>query len=419
MSDRRFALVPLVAIAALALAGCAGRGASDWASVRELTPSFLIGELATDASLAADRHGHVALTWVTGDETGQDLWLALSADSGLTFAPPVRVNPRHGSVSSEAECRPIAALGPAGELLLAWSERRGDSASVADLVVRASADAGRTLGPVVIVNDDAADGRPTFHGYASLAALPNGDWFAVWMDSREHTREAEGMERASLFYALSSDGGQSWSDNRPLSGRACAHCRVSAVADSTGLLAVSYRAAQSGVRDPALAVTRDRGMTVAIDTVLAPDGWRLDLCPVDGPALTMDHAGGGHVAWHSGAGAGGTWLAPWRAETGIAGLRRSLADSLVDAGHPRLARLGDATLVVLEGRTRADRAHGVIAVRSLDAEGDLTPWLFLGADARHAAVAAAGDRAALVCWSERGDQGEHVRLVRVTPQRRP
>lgn len=419
MNDRPFAIIPFVAVAALALSGCAGRGAGDWASVRELTPPFLVGERATDASLAADRHGHVALTWVTGDETGQDLWLALSADSGLTFAPPVRVNPRHGSVSSSAECRPIAALGPAGELLLAWSERRADSASVADLVVRASADAGRTFGPPVIVNDDVEDARPTFHGYASLAALPNGDWFAVWMDSRERTNEALGMERASLFYALSSDGGQSWSDNRPLSGRACAHCRVTALADSAGLLAIAYRAADAGVRDPALAVTRDRGMTVAIDTVLAPDGWRIDMCPVDGPAITMDHAGGGHIAWHSGAGAGGTWLAPWRAETGIAGLRRSLADSLAGASHPRLARLGDATLVALEGGTKSDSGRSVIALRSLEPDGSFTPWLFLGADARHAALAAAGDHAALVCWSERADQGDRLRLVRVTPRERP
>lgn len=264
------------------------------------------------------------------------------------------------------------------------------------------------------MNDDAEDDRPSFHGYAALAPLPNGDWFAVWMDSREHRAPELHTQRASLFYALSSDGGQSWSDNRPLTNRACACCRVSAIADSAGTIAIAYRAVGSGMRDPALLVTHDRGRTVAIDTVLTPDGWHLDACPVDGPALTLDHAGAGHIAWHSGTGAGGTWLAPWRTETGIAGLRRSLADSLLGAGHPRLARMGDATLVALEGSTRESAGRGVIGVRSLEPGGALTPWLFLGAGAGDATVAATGERSALVGWIERVDQGERLRLARVT-----
>jgi len=376
-----------------------------------MTPAFLVGGSARDPSLAADRHGRVALTWVTGDSGGQDLWLSLSADSGSTFAPPVRVNSRHGSVASDAESRPITALGPAGELLVAWSERREGWPSVADLVVRASADGGRTLGPPSVVNDDAADGRPSFHGSGSLVALPNGDWFAVWVDTREHTSSPKGGERASLFSALSSDGGQSWSDNRSLTSRACACCRVAALADTDGTIAVAYRTAVEGVRDPALLVTRDRGVSVALDTVLAADGWRAGECPMDGPAGTADRGGGGRVAWYSGA-ANAVWNVPWRA-TGIAGLRREVSDSLASGRHPCLLRLGDATLVALETAPRSVPAPGAIALRSLEPDGTLTPWLYLGAGARGAAMTAIGDHAALVGWTERGDQGERVRLARV------
>src|SRR5262245_57128858 len=376
-----------------------------------MTPAFLVGGSARDPSLAADRHGRVALTWVTGDSSGQDLWLSLSADSGSTFAPPVRVNSRHGSVASDAESRPITALGPAGELLVAWSERREGWPSVADLVVRASADGGRTLGPPSVVNDDAADGRPSFHGSGALVALPNGDWFAVWVDTREHTSSPEGSERASLFSALSSDGGQSWSDNRSLTSRACACCRVAALADSDGTIAVAYRTAVEGVRDPALLVTRDRGVSVALDTVLAADGWRAGECPMDGPAGTADRGGGGRVAWYSGA-ANAVWNVPWRA-TGIAGLRREVSDSLASGRHPCLLRLGDATLVALETAPRSVPAPGAIALRSLEPDGTLTPWLYLGAGARGAAMTAIGDHAALVGWTERGDPRARVRLARV------
>jgi hypothetical protein len=288
-------------ITASLLAGCGGLG-RDWASVKEVTPPFLTSGSASDPALAADRHGRVALTWVTCDSLGQDLWLALSADSGVTFAAPVRVNPRAGSVSSGAENRPVPVFGPGGVLVVAWSERRDRDSLVCDLVVRASGDGGRTLGAPVVINDDAEDGRPAFHGFPALAFLPDGGVFAAWVDHRERARANGGEPAASIFYARSSDGGQSWSDNRALTSQACARCRPMAVADAGGMVAVAYRDAGDGLRDPAIAISRNHGISFALDLVLVPDDWDVDACPIDGPVLTVDDAGGGAYAWYTGAG---------------------------------------------------------------------------------------------------------------------
>ena len=182
----------------------------------------------------------------------------------------------------------------------------------------------------------------------------------------------------------------------------------------TGLLAVAYRSGLDDLRDPALALSYDRGTSFSLDTVLAADGWRLAGCPVDGPALTLDHAGGGIFAWYTGAGGGGAWIAPWRANGGLMGIRRPLNDSLASARHPQLARLGSATLVAVEGRTQADQGRSVIAVRALEPDGALTPWLFLGANAAHAWTTPDGARSALVCWTEHGEDGDRVRVVRLT-----
>jgi hypothetical protein len=415
LSRRRYASILSCIALAILLAGCGGGDARDWTSVREVTPPFLFARTAGDPAIAADRHGRVALTWVTRDSLGQDLWLALSADSELTFSEPVRVNPRPGSVTSHAENRPLPVFGPGGEVMVAWSERRGSDPLVADLVARASDDGGRTLGPTVVINDDAEDGKAVFHGFPTLAFLPGGGVFAAWVDHREGARPSPGSEpSASLFYALSGDGGQSWSDNRPLTDQACPSCRPAALSDASGLVAVAYRSAGGDLREPALAISRDRGVSFALDTVLVMDGWRLTTCPADGPALAMEGTGGGHYAWVTGAGEGGAWVAPWRADGGLAGMRRSLSDSLSHTGHPRLARLGEATLIALEGRPRADSTRGVVAVRALDPDGTLTPWLFLGADAGDGWMATSDDRSALVCWSERGDEGGRVRVARVT-----
>ena len=74
---------------------------------------------------------------------------------------------------------------------------------------------------------------------------------------------------------------------------------------------------------------------------------------------------------------------------------------LLDAGHPRAALLGPATLIAVEARPRADTTSRVLAVRALDADGGLTPWTLLGANVETGWIAGLGPDAALACWSER------------------
>src|SRR5262249_8313406 len=195
--------------------------------------------------------------------------------SGSTFAEPVRVDPREGSVASQAESRPVPVFGPAGELLVVWSARRGHDPLVADLVASAIGAGGHSAAPPVVIHDHASDGPPVCHGFRAVAFLPGGSVFAAWLDHREAVRRGEGAgHAASIFYATSSDGGATWSDNRSLTARACPCCRPAAVGDADGVVAVAYRAEADDRREPALAIPRDRGTSFALDSVAVADGWR-------------------------------------------------------------------------------------------------------------------------------------------------
>jgi hypothetical protein len=403
----------------------ASRAPSDWASVREVTPSFLLALEATDPALAADEHGRVALTFVTRDSTGKNLWLSLSRDSGLTFAPAVRVNPRAGTVSSYAEGRPQAVFGPAGRLAIAWTERCADTARAFDLVVSASGDGGATLSPPAIVNDDrgidlrawrrahawSVPNPRAFHGFPALTFLADGTLFAAWLDEREFSGTGE-PPFSALYAAVSLDGGQSWSANTKLRDSVCACCRPMA-ATASGQVAVAYRNGARDVRDPALMISGDGGRTFHLDTLMSPDRWLLNMCPSQGPVLSFDSAAGGLYAWFTGAGTPGVYVMPWQSDRGPAGVKRMMADGLIAAEHPRLTSLGAATLIGVEGRRSDDTTRRVLAVRALDPDGSLTPWSFLGADVRAGWVTTLDPRTALACWSEQEPKQQRVRIARL------
>jgi hypothetical protein len=428
-SARRGAALALLA-GALAAASCApSRHPGDWVALREVTPAFLVSLGASDPALATDRRGRVALTYVTRDSTGRNAWLALSRDSGVTFSVPVRINARTGSVVSFPESRPLPAFGTSGEFAVIWTERSSDSARAADVVVRASGDAGVTLGPPAVVNDDDrlraqhVHDWPwlwhhpwtsnAWHAFPALTFLPDGSVFAAWLDERENPIGPGEPSTSSLYAAQSTDGGLHWGENQRIAASVCPCCRPVALADAEGRVAVAYRRGAADLRDPALAVSSDFGRTFALDTLISADRWLLKACPDQGAALTWNRGRGGHYAWYTGAEPAGVYLMPWHDDHGAAGVRRALADSLHDAESPRLAPLGESTLIGLEARPAADTTRHVFAVRTLDPGGSLTPWCFLGADASEGWLAGLDAHSAIACWVERDGESHRVRIARL------
>lgn len=409
-------LVP--AIAALAFAGACTPAppSAHWASVLETTPAFLADQPVFDPALAAGPGGRLALTYVTRSTAGADAWLALSVDSGATFRPPVRLNAHAGHVASFPESHPVAAFGPSGQLLIAWSAARDSGRFADDVVVRASDDAGEHFGPETFLNDDHEVARSTYHGFVTLAFTAGGRALAAWIDGRAASLAPGESEptQAEIWGAASDDGGHAWRANTRFAAEVCPCCCPSLRTNPT-VVVLAYRGARDSLRDPRLALSRDEGATFGVDTLVSDDRWKLPGCPTTGPALAAGPEGG-WIAWFTGATgadgeAPGVYVAPWRAASGGAGPRRALADSLGELSRPMLASLGSETLV---GALARGGTRHVVVLRTLSSSGVASPWLPLGANASAAAVAALDSRHACVAWIEQADAGPRLRVARLT-----
>jgi hypothetical protein len=98
---------------------------------------------------------------------------------------------------------------------------------------------------------------------------------------------------------------------------------------------------------------------------------------------------------------------------GAIGPRRALDDSLAGASFPMLARLGRGSIVGAIGTAGGDAGARVLAVRRLEPDGALSPWLHLGSGVRSGAVAGHGMHGAWAAWAERDEDRTRVRLARL------
>lgn len=420
------ALLALVALV-LAAASCSpARQGTPWPRVAELTPPFLVDASGADPSLAVDPAGRVALTWVTRDSLGADAWISVSTDSGARWSEPARLNEQPGRVSSYPESRPVAAWGQDGMLVAAWAASRPTGKYADDIAVRVSPDGGRSWGVASLVNDDRTDRSSTYHGFIALDVLADGRPFVAWIDGRFSAGSGDEPHVADIFASTSADRGANWSANTVVAGEVCPCCRLTLQAgvlpDGLSSIAVAYRTAQDELRDPRLAVSYDGGETFADDTLISADRWKLMGCPSMGPAVTMNGEGGQYL-WYTGespedsllAGrpAPGVYLVPWQRGLGASGPKRAIADSLRDAARPMLAQLDRGTMVAAIGKAVGGPERKVLAVRRLEPDGALTPWLYLGSGVRSGAVASHGTATAWAAWAELEGERTRVRVARL------
>jgi hypothetical protein len=246
----------------------------------------------------------VAVTWAAAANGKGDVFLATSRDSGRTFSAPVRVNSVEGTARISGEIAPrVAVSAGAGKepiITVTWNAK----SAATEIRTARSRDGGRTFVEEKSLQKAGSIGD---RGWQASTLDSRGTLHSIWLDHRamaaskaagdhsEHKGEHDGVamaQRSGLYYAA--DG----SPERELFKGVCYCCKTAMATGPKGEIYAAWRHVFAGnMRDMAFTMSRDGGKTFTPLTRVNQDGWSIQGCPDDGPAMAVDAKGTVHLVW--------------------------------------------------------------------------------------------------------------------------
>jgi hypothetical protein len=240
-------------------------------------------------TVAAD--GRVLLSWIEpASDQGHALRYVSRVKGGAWSAARTITEGRNWFVNW-ADFPSMAAL-PDGTLFAHWLAKSGPGTYAYDVRITTSRDGGKSWSSPIVPH---RDGTQTEHGFVSMTPWSAQEMGVVWLDGRKTAGASHGdhggatAEMSIMHTTLSSDG--RLGEETVLDGRVCDCCQTD-VAHAEGATVVVYRdRSDKEVRD--MSVVRFVDGRWSSPRSLASDGWEINGCPVNGPAIA---AAGADVA---------------------------------------------------------------------------------------------------------------------------
>jgi hypothetical protein len=233
-------------------------------------------------SLASDDKGGVFMTWTETLKDGAGHRLRLShRKAGGAWSEPVTVHEGRDFWRNWADFPGVGVFAD-GSVMVHWLARSGAATYDYNVTARISKDSGQTWGGPFLVNTDGGKGE---HGFVSFAATSKGMGVA-WLDGRE-TKGGHAGEHAMAggamtlrFAEFTSDGART--REFVLDAKVCDCCQTAMVDTPKGLLAAYRDRSDDELRD--ISLVRPFADRI-VPTDFSKDGWKINACPVNGPAL--------------------------------------------------------------------------------------------------------------------------------------
>ena len=424
---------PLVLTAVVASA-CAGERSPAPAVASSAEPSRITLSVAGRSNAAASVAAFgqtVAAVWTASTNDTSDVYISVSTDGGATFSAPARVNDIEGDARASGEQAARVMVGYRNAVHVVWPAKPGGQT-----VIRhsASKDGGRTFSPAETIAGASLTGA---RGWQAAALGYDGGVQVVWLDGRNAApmTHAHGKGASKSAFAKATarprrssesvggpmrpDGGPrqdifhaSWkSDSRPvehlIQANVCFCCKTAVVASGEKVYTAWRHIYPGSLRDIAVARSMDNGATFGPPIRVSEDGWKIDACPDDGPAMAADGHDGIHIAWPTLVAGDtprkGIFYSTLRGDSFAPRVRLDAGDA--DPAHPQIAADHHTnTAVVWDERTSERRR---IVFRPVT-DGAVEAPRFFDGDGVSYPVVAAGEGYWIVLWSAQDASGGSV-----------
>jgi hypothetical protein len=305
-------------------------------------------------SLAADAQGAL---WLARVLNGQVV-VSRSSDGGKTFGNDNIVNNEPENVRAENQNRPKIAVHGKTVVVL-WTQAL-ETRFAGNVRFARSADGGLTFSVPQTIN---ADHNDIGHGFSALAMNPDGKLAIAWIDARDSAAAKIAGRRfigSSIYYTLSGDAGNTFSENQRLAANSCQCCRLGLAFAPDGVAVALWRHVfGKDTRDFATA-----RLAVGSTVVRASeDNWHIDGCPHHGGDIAIDERGRQHLVWFT-----GSAEKPGLFYRRVDGkrLRRPLpfGNNAAQAGHPAVFAHGEQ--VHIAWREFSNDAYQLLSMHSDD-----------------------------------------------------
>lgn len=250
-----------------------------------------IGSMAPDLSLAPD--GRLLLSWINRQPGRRNaLQFNTYTREGVWQSQPRTIAVGRSLVANWADVPHVRAT-PDGALWVQWLQADTQSPSGYDAVLARSRDGGMTWGQMTRVNNDRSGAE---HGFAALWPIGNDRLGVAWLDGREQPAHGDGTHGAMQMRANAFDQDLERGEDVVLDPRTCDCCQTDVAVSARGPLLVYRDRGDDEVRD--IALLRFEGGAWSAPKPVHADGWKVEACPVNGPAIAASGMAA-LVGWYS------------------------------------------------------------------------------------------------------------------------